>query len=422
VSESVLNLLIPEQQARNVLAVIRALGRAGHRITLAPPMKEPESHRRARFISRFVADQVPITSPHTDSERFVQDLIKILEAHSFDVLMPFTHATVLPVSYHRAELIHYAGIPIAEYEILRLAHDKLETVKLAQRLGVPTPVTFHPKDRAGLLALESRGPFPCLVKARQGCGVGSTIRFATNFDELLEGYEVISGQPSNPPINDYSAPIIQEYVPGQLYDANFLYAEGRPRAALTQERVVTYPIQGGPGAVNETIIDPVLRDCGQRLLDALHWHGLAQVEFRLDPRDDTYKLMEINPKFWGTLPLSIVAGVDFATLACEMALGNDIGETFDYRVNMRYRWLFPSELYALTQDPSGPKLRQFLNRFGHRATHYDWDLGDPLPDLLRAIATVRTILFRRNGLLPAREGLNALALQRAPARQTEPLA
>lgn len=417
-----MRILIPEKPARNVLAATRAFGRAGHQVTLAHPVKSRQSPWVARLSSRFVADVIPITSSHANPEQFVLDLVDIVSDSDFDILLPFTHATVVPVSYHKRELVRYVHTPIADYGTLRLAHDKLETIKLAQRLGVPTPATFHPQDRAGLLTLESRVPFPCLVKARQGCGVGSTIRFATNFDELLEGYEVISRQPSNPPINDYSAPIIQEYVPGQLYDANFLYAEGRPRAALTQERVVTYPIQGGPGAVNETIIDPVLRDYGQRLLDALHWHGPAQVEFRLDPRDDTYKLMEINPKFWGTLPLSIVAGVDFATLACEVALGNDIGESFDYRANVRYRWLFPSELYALAQNPSGPKLRQFLKRFGRRATHYDWDFGDPLPDLLRAIATVRTILFQRNGLLPAREELNTLALQRTPARQTEPLA
>lgn len=417
-----MKILIPEKLARNVLSATRAFGRAGHQVTLALPMKRPQNYRRARFMSRFVTDVIPITSPHADPEQFTQDLLSIITTQDFDVLLPFTHASVLPVSYYKAELIRHVSTPIVDYEILRLAHDKLETIKIAQRLGVPVPVTFHPQSKEELLALEPRIPFPCLVKARQGCGVGTTIRFATNLAELLEGYDVISQQPSTPPVNDYTAPIVQEYVPGQLFDANFLYAAGRPKAALTQERVITYPVQGGPGAVNETVIDPVLREYGERLLDALGWHGPAQVEFRLDPRDHTYKLMEINPKFWGTLPLSIVAGINFAALACELALGNDVTETFEYRADVRYRWLFPSEVYALAQDPSGPKLWQFLKRFAHRPTYYDWDLGDPLPDLLRAFITLRTIFLKRDMLLPIREDLNTLALQQPPAQQAEALA
>lgn len=416
-----MKILIPEGPSRNVLAAARAFGRAGHRVTLALPLKSTQSRWSDRFMSRYITDIVPVTSSHVDPEQFTLDLLQILTTRDFDILLPFTHATVVPVSYHKAELVHHVRTPIVHYDILRLAHDKLETIKLAQSLGVSVPVTFHPQNKDELLALESRIPFPCLVKARQGCGVGSTIRFATNFAELLNGYGSISGQTSTPPINDYSSPIVQEYVPGQLLDANFLYAEGCPRAALTQERVVTYPIQGGPGAVNETVIDPVLREYGERLLDALDWHGPAQVEFRLDPRDDNYKLMEINPKFWGTLPLSIVAGINFASLACELALGNEVPEAFDYAANIRYRWLFPSELYALAQDPSGSRLREFLKRFKHHPTYYDWDPDDPLPDILRALVTVRTILLRRDELLPARQHLNRLALERPPAQQTEAL-
>jgi predicted ATP-grasp superfamily ATP-dependent carboligase len=413
-------VLVPENPARNVLAAVRAFGRAGHQITLATPVKSPGNYR-ARFMSRFVTDVIPITSPQIDPWCFTEDLLSILTAHDFDVLLPFTHATVLPVSYHKAKLIRHVNIPIVDYKILRLAHDKLETLKIAQSLNIPIPVTFHPRDKIELKALEAHLPFPCLVKARQGCGVGATIRFATNFIELLEGYDAISQQPSNPPVNDYTTPIIQEYVPGQLFDANFLYVKGQPKAALTQERVITYPIQGGPGAVNRTTRDPMLQEYGERLLNALDWHGPAQVEFRLDPRDQTYKLMEINPKFWGTLPLSIVAGVNFAALACELALGNEVPETFEYSADICYRWLFPSELYALAQDPSVPKMRAFLKRFGHSPTHYDWDFGDLRPDLLRALTTLRTLLFRRDTLLATREDLNVLALQRSPAQQTERL-
>jgi len=372
-------------------------------------------HLRSRLASKFADKILYVQSPHHSSSGFVQDLQGLLSDEDFDVLLPFTHASVLPISYNKERLLRYTHIPIVEYPVLRHAHDKLETIRLAHQIDVPTPVTFHPADREELYALREHLPFPCLVKARQGCGVGTTIRFAKTFEELLVGYEEIDNQPSMPPVNDYSQPIIQEYVPGQIHDAVFLYAHGECKAALTQERVITYPVQGGPGAVNRTTDDPLLRRLGQRLLDNLGWHGPAQVEFRLDPRDEQYKLLEINPKFWGTLPLAMAAGIDFAQMACELAYYDNVESAFDYQVDVTYRWLFSGELYALSQQPTRKRLRQFLS-FRQADTYYDWDMRDPLPDLARAIASIGTTLFARNQILPARQDLNTLAMQRQPAK------
>jgi len=412
-----MKILIPETLQRNVLSAVRSLGRAGHRITLALPVEPGRLRLRARFASRYVERVVFIQSPHLSPSGYVRDLLELVADGHFDVLLPFTHAGVLPVSYHKEALSAYVRIPIADYTVLRQAHDKLETVHIAQRVGVLTPVTFHPASRDELLSLREHVPFPCLVKARQGCGVGTTIRFAKNFEELVAGYDEIDGQVSVPPVNDYSHPIIQEYVPGQIHDAVFLYSRGECKAALTQERVITYPVQGGVGAVNRTTDDPLVRKLGQTLLDAMGWHGPAQVEFRLDPRDGQHKLLEINPKFWGTLPLAIVAGIDFARMSCELAYHGDLESAFDYRVGITYRWLFSGELYALVQQPTRERLRKFLD-FRQANTYYDWDLRDPLPDLPRAVASIGTVFFARKRILPPRQDLNALAMQRPPAQRS----
>jgi predicted ATP-grasp superfamily ATP-dependent carboligase len=356
-----------------------------------------------------------VLSPKVSPEGFFKDTLNLLKREEIDVLLPFTHATVLPVSYYKQELTKYTRVPIIDYSILRHAHDKLETLKLAQSLGISTPVTFHPKSIDELYALQKHIPFPCLVKARQGCGVGTTIKFAKNFQQLVTGYRAIHNQESTPPIDDYSLPMIQEYVPGQIHDAVFLYSSGVCKAALAQERVITYPIQGGPGAVNRTTDNPEIVESGRQLLGALGWHGPAQVEFKLDPRDNQYKLMEINPKFWGTLPLAMVAGIDFAQMACELAYKGDVAPKFDYRVGVTYRWLFPSELYGLVQKPTLNRIWRFL-QFWKPNTYYDIDLRDPVPDLVRAVKNIRTVLFNREKILPARTDLDEMALQRPPAQ------
>lgn len=409
-----MHILIPDFQAKNVLAAIRALGQAGHDITWAIPSLQYKDRWRTLFKSRHINQIEFIHSPHTDPDQYVDDLLALGRQHNFDVLLPFTHSAVLPVSYRKANLSRYFQIPFPDYSILEQAHDKLKTIELARSLDVPTPVTFAPRGPAELERLKPHLTYPCLVKARQGCGVGTTIRFAEDFAELVAGYETIHNQPSHPPVNDYAYPLIQEYVPGQLHDAVFLYADGECKSALTQERVITYPIQGGPGVVNQTTDDPHLRELGQRLLDALHWHGPAQVEFRLDPRDEQYKLMEINPKFWGTLPLAISAGIDFSLMACELAYCGDVAPDFDYQIGLTHRFLFPGEVHTLIQDPT--RWRDFL-RFRRPKTRYDWDWRDPLPDLYRAAASINILLFNRRSVLPARQDLNTKALANLPASQ-----
>jgi predicted ATP-grasp superfamily ATP-dependent carboligase len=83
---------------------------------------------------------------------------------------------------------------------------------------------------------------------------------------------------------------------------------------------------------------PSLVIAGTRLLEALDWQGVAMVECKYDPRSDRYYVMEINPRFWGSLQLAIDAGVDFPALLVACALGDLPAPVTSYRVGVRSRW------------------------------------------------------------------------------------
>lgn len=84
-----------------------------------------------------------------------------------------------------------------------------------------------------------------------------------------------------------------------------------------------------------------------RLLRELNWYGLAMVEFKVDPRDGVPKLMEINPKLWGSLNLAIASGVDFPALLYRLAVDGDVRPVFDYQVGVRCRFLLADSLHFL---------------------------------------------------------------------------
>jgi predicted ATP-grasp superfamily ATP-dependent carboligase len=410
-----MKILIPELLERNVLAAVRALGREENELVLAMPRRQV-TQNEPKGLSRYVTRAVNIRSPHNTPDGFISDLEHLLERENYDVILPFTHSTVLPVSFYKSRLEKFTRVPVADYTILCKAHDKYQATKIAQSIGVSIPATFYPQSRDELFAMKDEIPFPCLVKARQGCGIGLTIQFAKDFTEVVNGYEKITSQHSNPPVDDFSRPIIQEYIPGGIHDALYIYANGNCRGAVTQQRVVMYPLQGGTGVVNRTTDDPALLELGKRLLDTLGWHGPSQVEFKLDPRDGKYKLMEINPKFWGTLACSMAAGMNFPKMACEIAMKGDVAPQFEYKVGVTYHWRFPDELYTCVEAPS---LKRFggLLQIGQPDVYYDWDWADVMPDIMRAGFTFKTILLNRKRILPARFDLEELALQRPPAVQ-----
>lgn len=91
-------------------------------------------------------------------------------------------------------------------------------------------------------------------------------------------------------------------------------------AYFMHERIHEVPPTGGPSAM-ATFDDPELIAVGSKVLcGELKWHGVAMVEFKKDVKDDLYKLIQMNPKFWGSLGLSIATGVDFPYLLMQMAV------------------------------------------------------------------------------------------------------
>jgi predicted ATP-grasp superfamily ATP-dependent carboligase len=114
------------------------------------------------------------------------------------------------------------------------------------------------------------------------------------------------------------------------------------------------------------------------------------VEFKRDRRDGSYRLMEINPKFWGSLDLSIAAGVEFPWLAVQAALGEPVDETFPYPVGLRFRWTFEDLMHTIARPQS---LGAFLRDFSPQVRS-DLVWSDPLPLLVGGAITSGNVVRR----------------------------
>jgi hypothetical protein len=117
-----------------------------------------------------------------------------------------------------------------------------------------------------------------------------------------------------------------------------------------------------------------------RLLEALDWHGVAEVEFKLDPRDNVPKFMEINGRFWGSLELAIEAGVDFPYLLYRLITEGDVKPVFQYKAGVRRRWL-EGDIIHLSNVLKNVNLHSNL----------------PYPDKLKTIVDFLKIYDKRTG-------------------------
>ncbi|HNX39108.1 MAG TPA: ATP-grasp domain-containing protein [Methanothrix sp.] len=356
-----MRIFLTDASYKHTLGALRTLGKRG--IHVIAGSSTPHS---LSFYSKYCQERVIYPSPR-DEQKFVSFLREYLAGNHVDVLLPIGYLANTALSRHKAEFDGLTEIPVADCEAMKIAGDKDLTMRFAESVGIRVPKLFINSHKVT--------SYPVVVK---GLIESGKISYANSPEELHR-------------LNPKDA-LIQEYIPGEGYGFFALFNRGRPRAIFMHKRIREYPITGGPSTVAESIYDEELKRQGLGLLEALKWHGVAMVEFKKDSRDGQFKLMEINPKFWGSLDLATAAGVDFPYLAARMAMDGDIEPLYSYRTGIRFRWLFPDDTLHLLANPgsAGPYIRDFFDR--DTITNI-WP-GDILPNLLQVGETGRQ-LFRR---------------------------
>jgi len=368
-------LLITNAGYGHTLSIIRNMAKDGIEIIAADTGKLACS-----CYSRYVKKCYTYTSPSKNEEKFISDLIEIIKKEKPDVFLPVSTETTVIVSKHKDKLKDLVKVPIADYDQMLTAHDKFKSIKLAEETGVPYPKTFILDSLDSLDKILNELGLPVIIKARLGTGIFARVNSKKEAIEKIKEFEnvrCIKG------VIEGKNPLIQEFIPGQIHDACVLFNKGKLRAVLTQKRLRTLPINGGPGILNETTNEPELIRYAEKLLSKINYHGPGLVEFMIDERDKKPKLLEINPKLWGTSNMSIAAGINFPLLAFKMAVEGDIKPVWNYKVGIRHKWPIPNGILYLKQSKN--KIRDGLDLFNcfGKKNHCGLSIKDPLPDFFQ---------------------------------------
>jgi predicted ATP-grasp superfamily ATP-dependent carboligase len=290
------------------LGIVRSLGRQG--IPVCVVDDEYSISRFSRYATRFVS------VPDLRNERAAVDrLIEIGKRGGLDgwILYPTREELVAALSHNREELSQVFRVPTPDWETVKWAWDKRNTYRLAQELGIPTPVTHYPENIGQLAQLDSLAPPFALKPAIKEHFVYATKAKAwraNNHSELRSLYQKASALAGDGEI------MVQELIPGggtQQFSYCAFFRKGEAVGKMVARRRRQHPLEFGRASTYVESVDvPILEEFSERFLRAIDYYGLVEIEYKLDPRDSQYKLLDVNARTWGYHSLGAQAGVDFS--------------------------------------------------------------------------------------------------------------
>ncbi len=374
-------VMVTDASQRKSVPIIRSLGRKGVHVVAGE-----DGPMSLGFYSKFARQKLTYPPPEKE-ERFVDWLIDSGRSGKFDIVFPIDERTMAPVTKYKAEIEQYLTVPVVDYETFMLARNKARTMELARNLGIPIPRTVACTREEDLGETLRLMPVPAVIKARESSG-SRGLCYVKDRRQIFGEYRKIHAR--------YPFPLVQELIPpgGDTYGVEALCDHGRILRLFVHRRIREYPINGGPSTLRESVYKPDLLEYAVRMLTAIKWHGVSMLEFKEDPRTGKCVLIEINPKFWGSIALPIAAGVDFPYLLYLLACKREIREDYSYPEHVLCRWLLPGDLLHFISNPNRLNLEPSF--FDFRNTTYDiMDAEDPGPFFLLLLTLVKDIFAPR---------------------------
>ena len=384
-----MRVLITDADHRNALAAVRALGKKGIYVVVGG-----ENKLGPAFFSKYCKKRYLYSNPE-EEENFVKDMIAIIKKEKIDVLLPIGIKTCVIVSKNKKKFTKLTNLAISDYKIFLKAHDKSITIKIANNIGVPCPKTSFPKSFEGTKQMAEKTGYPLILKARKGSAY-SGVKIVNNKTELSQKYyELVKTDIKNDDIYDHRHPMVQEYIHGDIYDVCIFADRGRIIRAVTQKRLKTLPVTGGAGIWNITTDNLGLMEFNKKLIQTMKYHGPAQIEFKIDKKGIP-RLMEINPKFWGTLDLSIQAEANFPLIATEVAMGHKVTSNFSLKKGIEYVWLFPYQVIYFLKTKKKLKFILDLFKLFRRNTKTEFFAKDLIPNIVTIYSSFMGLFKKEN--------------------------
>lgn len=330
-----MKILVTDGNTRAALAITRSLGQKGHQVFVGET-DQPSLASSSRYCSSCFV----YPNPFHDADVFIDNIIETIRKNSIEVILPVTDITTMLMTDNRDLIEQYSILPFPLPGSIKIAADKYQIMKLADKLNIPIPKTWYLKKHKEIDDLPDTLPYPIVIKPHMSRirvndkqWISANVSYADDKKKLatkLKGED-----------KELFPILIQERINGPGVGVFVCCHRGKLVALFSHRRLREKPPSGGVSVLRESIaVPPMAKRFSEILMECLDWNGVAMIEFKVDERDNIPKLMEINGRFWGSLQLAIDAGVDFPSILIDTIKKDEITPVFSYKLGVKTRWFW----------------------------------------------------------------------------------
>ena len=369
------------------LGIARSLGMQGIPVWVIDRDRSKSIAQFSRYTTRFI-----------ESKEAIPDLLlRLGREHRLDgwVLFPANDEYVEVVSIHRDSLSSIYRVTAAPVEVTKFALDKRLTYRRADELGIPAPWTAVGNSVADI---ESEGvAYPVILKPAVNHHFFPLTNIkalpADNPSELRRGFAQMS---RHIPAEEI---LVQERILGggeNQFSFCAICKDGRVHSSLVAQRRRQYPVEfGNNSTFVETTDQPVVGAAGRLFLESIEFDGIGEVEFKFDPRDGKYKILDANLRAWGWHALGKAAGIDFPYLLWRQAVDLPVVPVNGLRAAAWIREITDFVSIAKSRDPMAVLMRLLRAVCSGKFACATFSPTDPLPFLAEFVLWVSSCLSRR---------------------------
>lgn len=392
------DVLILDASHKHSLTSMRSLARSGLRVAAGESTGQyPPRHDPPSFQSRYCARALVLPDYIADPAGYVEAVLAFTRDHGVRVVLPVGDANITLLAPHRKRFADLgAHLAVASDAALEIANDKVRTLELADKLGIPYPKSLPVTGVEDLREAEARFGYPFVLKP--------TVSWTGKVPVRMVPTEVLTEPEALAALERFAdagcVVLAQQFASGRREGVSLFIVDGEVKAHCGCIAHRTTPPLGGVSAMRESFEVPQeMLTAAVSLATAIGLEGPSEVEFRHDAKGQPL-LMEVNARLAGTLENAMHSGVDFPMMIWQWGTGQPIEPLKSYQAGVRtrwlagdLRWLWDGVLAPGRPDsvPFGRGLWTFGTEF-FRTRHYDFvDRRDMRPALAEVWDTVAIV-------------------------------
>jgi len=361
--------------------VIKALAKHGiHSIVIYD-----REHAEIGRYSKYVIDAVKVPHYIEKPGLLLNLLLEKAPEWSGTLIIPTKDYGVEFLAEHKDVLEQYYLIPTPNRDVIERVVNKKNLYNTASQLGIAVPSIFTPGSLGELEALEGKITFPCLVKPGLGHLFFRRFDFkmieANSFDDLVRNYRNLTSEFTT----DEFKLMICEIIPGpdseqMVQYVSYIDRSGELLASMTSRKMRQDPPRYGQGRIARSERVPGLDGQSHKLLNGLGYHGFSEIEWKYDPREGVYKLIEINPRFIFYIGLCTACGINFPYIQYADLVRNEKVRVDSFRENVYWIHEYKDALHtALNHGMETLSLWDYVRPYLGRKYFAIFDPRDPSP-------------------------------------------